>query len=149
MYFFADLKTKLSTNIWFFLFFWLVARVDIQPNATIHLFHALIRGGSQGSASPSTGRAKRRESFWFHGGPISCDVPSNEITQFRAMFTARHGEIHEAKVSGFDDNLLQGEQIHRINDWRQLLMRENDAATHQMVGSWFNDLFGNGTGTQQ
>lgn len=69
--------------------------------------------------------------------------------QFRAMFTARHGEIHDAKISGFGDGLLKGEQIHRINDWRQLLTRENDATSHQVLGSWFNHLFGNGKGTQQ
>ncbi|KAJ4421290.1 hypothetical protein N0V82_003800 [Gnomoniopsis sp. IMI 355080] len=74
-------------------------------------------------------------------------LPQGVPDDFRATITARHGEIHEAKVSGFDDSLLQGQHIHRITDWRQVLGQENGAAT-QAIGSWFNYLFGNGKGIQ-
>ncbi|KKY34870.1 putative lipoyltransferase [Diaporthe ampelina] len=69
---------------------------------------------------------------------LPLDLPED----FRATITARHGQIHEAELSGFDGSALQGQHLHTVTDWREILSPSgNNAAAHQ-VGRWFNRLFG-------
>ncbi|KUI67153.1 Putative lipoate-protein ligase A [Cytospora mali] len=69
--------------------------------------------------------------------PLPTSVPED----FRAIITARHGQIQEADLTGLDGGALQGQNLNAITDWRQVLESDN-SATLDSVGRWFNDLFG-------
>ncbi|POS75551.1 lipoyltransferase and lipoate-protein ligase [Diaporthe helianthi] len=69
--------------------------------------------------------------------PLPLDLPKD----FRATITSRHGQIQEADLSGFDSVALQGQHLHNITDWRNILAQSGNSATEQ-VGQWFNHLFG-------
>lgn len=62
--------------------------------------------------------------------------------QFHATITARHGQIQEAELSGFDGSSLQGQHLHTVTDWGEILS-PNATSGSQPVGQWFNHLFGN------
>ncbi|KAK7748182.1 hypothetical protein SLS53_001437 [Cytospora paraplurivora] len=68
-------------------------------------------------------------------------LPAGLPEDFRATIAVRHGQIVEADLSGFDGGSLQGQNLHTITDWRQVLNAGNSAAVEH-VGRWFNDLFG-------
>ncbi|KAK7732378.1 hypothetical protein SLS63_005056 [Diaporthe eres] len=68
---------------------------------------------------------------------LPLDLPKD----FRATITARHGQIQEAEMSGFDGSALQGQHLHTVNDWREILSPGGNGASQQ-VGQWFNHLFG-------
>lgn len=53
----------------------------------------------------------------------------------------RHGQIQEADLSGLDGRFLEGQTVHTITDWRQVLGTGNSTALEH-VGRWFNELFG-------
>ncbi|KAK2606872.1 hypothetical protein N8I77_005595 [Diaporthe amygdali] len=70
-------------------------------------------------------------------------LPTDLPKDFRAMITARHGQIQEAYLSGFDVASLQGQHLHTVTDWRKILS-PGDTAASQGVGQWFNHVFGIG-----
>ncbi|KAG6359737.1 hypothetical protein INS49_010789 [Diaporthe citri] len=68
-------------------------------------------------------------------------VPLDLPKKFRATITARHGQIQEAELYGFDGSALQGQHLHTVTDWREILSPSGNSASRQ-VGKWFNHLFG-------
>lgn len=99
--------------------------------------------------------------------PLSLSTPqkTKKKTQFRATITARHGQIQQADLSGFDASPLQGRHIHTITDWREVLTPTpttsegggrgrgrgfgscdgSSTSVVESVGTWFNQLFGGKT----
>lgn len=67
--------------------------------------------------------------------------PAGVPKDFRAKLIVRHGQIQEADLSGLDGRSLEGQTLHTITDWRQVLGTENSTALEH-VGRWFNELFG-------
>ncbi|ROW06926.1 hypothetical protein VMCG_04112 [Cytospora schulzeri] len=68
-------------------------------------------------------------------------LPEGVPEDFRAKIIARHGQIQEADLSGFDGGSLEGQNIHEITDWRHVLKPGHSTALEN-VGHWFNNLFG-------
>ncbi|KAG8163902.1 hypothetical protein KVR01_005820 [Diaporthe batatas] len=74
-------------------------------------------------------------------------LPPGLPKDFRATITARHGQIQEADLSGFDGSALRGQHLHTIADWRHVLSHSGSGGASEQVGRWFNDLFGIGDTT--
>ncbi|KAL1864694.1 hypothetical protein Daus18300_007496 [Diaporthe australafricana] len=68
---------------------------------------------------------------------LPLDLPKD----FHATITARHGQIQEAELSGFDGSSLQGQHLHTVADWREILSPSGTSGSRP-VGQWFNHLFG-------